>query len=350
MNARRRRSDDAPFTKSTRHVVVRIVVTMQVLFLAHLSQAHARMFSNDVAIASQRNDYDSAHHQRDLRQPTDFTFERFQSPTTIQKALQTVTRKSPFQLHKGKDGRIGYFSCTKLDGDWVLAESRQEAVKCTTREVLQAYLSGDLQQKWNSKEVLKCTFHCLPSAETAVSGEKDVKQGWSAITGGRSMMPQSRFTGINIHLNRNKSKRDRRTNQKSFQLIRGYYQQDLVLRSQRIIRSHTGIMRYSQILTIDKIGNDSYSVLVRLDPEQQTASTTRKRPFESLSVYVGLQQKGENVDIYAAGLMKVNRKVVPNLLIFDASGIAGSMAGKGTLWLAGYFDQRSRQLGYSSNE
>jgi hypothetical protein len=62
--------------------------------------------------------------------------------------------------------------------------------------------------------------------------------------------------------------------------------------------------------------------------------------MESLSVYVGLQQKGDNVDIYAAGGMQVNRKVVPNLVIFDASGIAGSMAGKGTLWLSSFFDQR----------
>lgn len=46
------------------------------------------------------------------------------------------------------------------------------------------------------------------------------------------------------------------------------------------------------------------------------------------------------MDIYAAGVMQVNRKVVPNLVIFDASGIAGSMAGKGTLWLSSFFDQR----------
>jgi hypothetical protein len=120
-----------------------------------------------------------------------------------------------------------------------------------------------------------------------------------------------------------------------------YYQQDLVLRSQRIIRSQTGIMRYSQTITIDRIGKDNYSVLVRLDPEQQQASSTSKKPFESLSVYIGLQQKGEDAAIYAAGVMQVNRKVVPNLVIFDASGIAGSMAGKGTLWLAGFFEKRS---------
>jgi len=31
---------------------------------------------------------------------------------------------------------------------------------------------------------------------------------------------------------------------------------------------------------------------------------------------------------------------VPNLVVFDASGIAGSMAGKGTLWLASFFEER----------
>jgi len=33
-------------------------------------------------------------------------------------------------------------------------------------------------------------------------------------------------------------------------------------------------------------------------------------------------------------------QVVPNLVVFDASGIAGSMAGKGTLWLASFFEER----------
>lgn len=48
---------------------------------------------------------------------------------------------------------------------------------------------------------------------------------------------------------------------------------------------------------------------------------------------------GKSVNIYANGIMKVNRKVVPNLIVFDASGIAGSMAGKGTLWMAAYFQE-----------
>ena len=58
---------------------------------------------------------------------------------------------------------------------------------------------------------------------------------------------------------------------------------------------------------------------------------------------VNLEQHGNNVQIYAAGIMKVNRHVVPNLIIFDASGIAGTMAGKGTLWLNSYFDVRQQQ-------
>ena len=46
------------------------------------------------------------------------------------------------------------------------------------------------------------------------------------------------------------------------------------------------------------------------------------------------------MQIYAAGLMKVNRRVVPNLIVFDASGIAGDQAGKGTLWLSAHFTER----------
>ena len=42
--------------------------------------------------------------------------------------------------------------------------------------------------------------------------------------------------------------------------------------------------------------------------------------------------------------MEVNRKVVPNLIVFDASGIAGDQAGKGTLWLAGEFEERKRAV------
>lgn len=38
--------------------------------------------------------------------------------------------------------------------------------------------------------------------------------------------------------------------------------------------------------------------------------------------------------------MQVNRKIVSNLLVFDARGIAGCLAGKGILWLAAFFEKR----------
>ena len=47
------------------------------------------------------------------------------------------------------------------------------------------------------------------------------------------------------------------------------------------------------------------------------------------------------MNIYAAGVFEVNREVVPKIIIFDTSGIAGSLAGKGTLWLSAYFQNRS---------
>jgi hypothetical protein len=178
-----------------------------------------------------------------------------------------------------------FVSSTKLGGDWVLAESEQIAPDCTTDDVVKAYLTGALQEQWNKKEVLECRFKVDHFGKC--------------------------------------------------------YHQDLVLRSQRVIKSQTGVMRYSQRITIDKIGDQNYTVMVQLDPKHQSKSTTTsKKPFDSLSVYVGLEQKDKDVHIYAAGVMKVNRKVVPNLIIFDASGIAGQMAGKGTLWLAGFFEQQ----------
>jgi hypothetical protein len=270
---------------------------------------------HDIAIASYRDDYDGddeSKQQQELRygKAADFHFRRFQSPSAIKKAL-TASRgsvSSSFKMYQGKDGRQGRVSNTKLGGDWVLAESEQVAVKCTTDDVLRAYLSGDLQQKWNAKEVLECQIQKCQKAHPSIN----TKTVWGSIS---------------------------RSNE-GFHNSGAYYQQDLVLRSQRIIRSHTGVMRYSQTITIDKIGDENYCVSIRLDPEQQPSDATDRKPFDSLSVYVGLQQKGDDVNIYAAGVMQVNRKVVPNLIVFDASGIAGSMAGKGTLWLASFFAQR----------
>ena len=137
-----------------------------------------------------------------------------------------------------------------------------------------------------------------------------------------------------------------------------FYLQDLLLKSQRVIRSQTGHMRYQQIIEIDKVGQHNYSILVRLLKNKNSKrendvlleeqvninsaiTTNVKKPFESLVVYVGLEQMGSDVKIYAAGVFEVNRKVVPKIIVFDTSRFAGSIAGKGTLWLAGYFENAS---------
>jgi len=170
----------------------------------------------------------------------------------------------------------------------VLAESEQLAPSCTCEQVLRAYLDGRLQKRWSKDKVMDVT----------VSSHKG--GGRFGAGGGSGSEP--------------------------------YYQQDLVLHSQRVIHSKTGVMQYSQRIKVDKVGLGNYCIYVDLDPD---IASTVKKPFDSLSVYVGLQQHGDDVKIYAAGVFAVNRKVVPNLVVFDASGIAGDIAGKGTLWLAG---------------
>jgi len=114
-------------------------------------------------------------------------------------------------------------------------------------------------------------------------------------------------------------------------------------------------MKYSQIITIDQIGPHRYNVLIQLvnnDTQNQQYNGTNHqpesrrtllRPFDNLQVHVGLEQEGSNVRIYASGLLRVNRRVVPNLVVWDASGLAGAMAGKGTLWLAAHFAQQWEQ-------
>jgi hypothetical protein len=82
-------------------------------------------------------------------------------------------------------------------------------------------------------------------------------------------------------------------------------------------------MRYSQTITIDKIGDENYCVSIRLDPKQQSADATARKPFDSLSVYVGLQQKRDDVHIYAAGIMQVNRKV--RLLVYIRKSVRSSL-------------------------
>jgi len=265
--------------------------------------------SSSIGIASYRDDYDDKAVQKPLiyNHADEFKFQRFQSPTSIKKALRLSDEK---KYYVGKDGRKGYVSSKKLGGDWVLARSEQVAVKTTTRAVLQAYLNGALQEKWNKKEVLKCIMSC-----------KSYKGQQSSL--GKELLSKRRTA-----IGKNTGK---------------YYQQDLVLKSQRIITSKTGIMKYTQTIAIDQIGSDNFCAIIKLQDDAPSSTATRCKPFDSLLVHVGLVQDGDDVKIYANGVMKVNRKVVPNLIVFDASGIAGSMAGKGTLWLAAHFEEKRRK-------
>ena len=180
---------------------------------------------------------------------------------------------------------LRYYTAFSLGGDWVLAESKQVAKDCLPAEVLAAYLDGTNQKKWN---------------EDKVSDVKVTRAG------------------------------------------PGLYQQAMVLKPQRVLTGKTTIMRYTQKIRVDKIGKENYNAFVELDTKSK--SNTKLRPFHILKVNVGLEQVGNDVHIYAAGIMKVNRKIVPNLVIFDASGIAGAMAGKGTLWLSKHFQDRSTKI------
>jgi hypothetical protein len=257
-----------------------ITVSLFCLFLLPslvLGGAHG----GSISIAKHRHEYDKvALKKLEHGKGDEFRFGRFQSLEAVKMAFDRCRSPTAFKAHNGKDGRKGFVCSTKLGGDWVLAESEQLAPSCTCEQVLRAYLDWRLQKRWSSDKVIdvRTTLH-------------------------------KRRKGCDP-----------------------YYQQDLVLHSQRVIRSHTGVMRYSQRITVDKIGAENYCALVQLDPGE---ASTAKKPFNSLCVYVGLQQEGKDVKIYAAGVFEVNRKVVPNLVVFDASGIAGNMAGKGTLWLAG---------------
>ena len=333
---------------------------------------------NAIGIASYRTEYDDGVKQENLvpHKANEFQFQRFQSPSSIQNALQwkhgnkkekkrkkTKPSKSDrggntdsssnnnFTLFQGKDGRKGYISSTKLGGDWVLAQSKQIAKETTAKEVLRAYLNGSLQEQWNEREVLKCQFTCRDIQDGCV--DDDIPSSLS-IT--HPIQNERHHKNV---LPKFFSKRSRRsflpsTNKDNTMNTGKFYRQDLVLRSQRVITSETGIMKYTQTITIDQIGNDKYCVLVRLDDDtnnkvttandgnhHQQQVSTKCKPFDSLLVHVGLEQNGNDVKIYADGIMKVNRKVVPNLIVFDASGIAGSMAGKGTLWLGAHFEQES---------
>ena len=272
----------------------RVILLLSVALLSHIRAIMLR--AGGIAVARYRHDYENSRLQAKLfkNDPSKFAFARLQSPEAVQRALPNCK----FRFYRGKDGRQGYVSATKLSGDWVLAQSQQLAIDCTTEEVIRTYLSGALQTQWNAASVLDCQI--TPHQPDATSSGD------------------------------------------------AYYRQDLVLRSQRIIRSHTGVMRYSQRIVVDQIGKDNYCVSVQLLEDPST--TTDRKPFDALQVYVALQQKGKDVCIYAAGIMKVNRKVVPNLIVFDASGIAGSMAGRGTLWLAAHFAKKKQSSDVFSKE
>ena len=283
-----------------------------------------------------------------------FSFLKFQSPLAICKAFDSVRSSSSFKWFEGVD-RKGYFSSTKLGGDWVLAESKQVAVDCTTEEVLRVYLSGELQAKWNEKNLLECCFTKLQKNNNDRSGNstQNVNNNNNSNNNGLShkanLWTRSKGNSYN-----NKSQSQHRLDCAGAIGDSYFYRQDLLLKSQRVIRSHTGIMKYQQIIEIDKVGRNNYSILVRLlknknennrkndqveGTDSSAITTTAKKPFESLQVYVNLEQDGKDVNIYAAGVFEVNRQVVPNLIVFDTSGIAGSIAGKGTLWLAAYFEK-----------
>lgn len=211
----------------------------------------------------------------------EFSFGRFQTGEAIERAMNDCRSTKSFKHYNSKDGREGTYCSTRLGDDWVLAESKQIAKNCRPEEVLDAYLDGENQKRWNKDKV------------------KDIG---------------IKRTGF------------------------GVYRQEMVLKPQRVLTGKTTVMRYTQVVRVDMIGKRGFNAFVELDANSKT--NTAQRPFDVLAVNVSLEQVGEDVNIYAAGLMRVNRSVVPNLIVFDASGIAGAMAGKGTLWLSSHFAKR----------
>eukprot|EP00563_Minutocellus_polymorphus_P001746 CAMPEP_0181028204 /NCGR_PEP_ID=MMETSP1070-20121207/4549_1 /TAXON_ID=265543 /ORGANISM="Minutocellus polymorphus, Strain NH13" /LENGTH=260 /DNA_ID=CAMNT_0023105449 /DNA_START=66 /DNA_END=848 /DNA_ORIENTATION=+ len=258
---------------------MRLLFILAVLTAIHVSAAESRI---RVTFDKYRRGFDSRTKLAKIEhgRAEDFSFGRFQSPDSIEEAMNKCRKPSSFR-HYTNGLREGLYCSTKLGGDWVLAESKQIAKRCTPEEVLQAYLDGDNQKKNNPDKVKQCTI-----ARTRP----------------------------------------------------GIYAQKMVLLPQRVLSGMTTEMRYTQKIRVDKIGNYGFNAFVELDAASKT--TTKLKPFDILKVNVSLKQVGDDVHIYACGLMRVNRKVVPNLYIFDASGIAGAMAGKGTLWLSSHFANR----------
>ena len=215
----------------------------------------------------------------------EFTFGRFQSSDAIDKAMSSCRALSSFRHHTSKDGREGHYCSTRLGGDWVLAESKQIAKNCRPSEVLSAYLDVACQKKWNADKV------------------KDIK-----IT----------------------------------QTGPGLYRQQMMLKPQCLLTGKTSSMRYTQLIRVDKI-DDNYNAYVELDVSAKM--NTNQQPFDILAVNVSLKQVGEDVQIYAAGVMHVNCIIIPNFIVFDASGITGAMAGKGI-----YGFQATLQIDHSSRD
>ena len=254
------------------------VVSHLLIVLASVALVEARV---RITFNQYRRNYEKAMLKKLAHgHADDFTFGRFQSSDAINEAMSRCRSETAFRHHSAKDGREGYYCSTRLGGDWVLAESKQIAKNCRPSEVLSAYLDVACQKKWNADKV------------------KDIK-----IT----------RTGP------------------------GLYRQEMLLKPQRVLTGMTTEMRYTQLIRVDKIG-DGYNAYVELDVNAKT--NTQLRPFDILAVNVSLEQVGDDVHIYAAGLMRVNRSIVPNLIVFDASGIAGALAGKGTLWLSSHFANR----------
>ena len=265
----------------------RVAALLLLPLLQLISEASANIFSDNAGVTFNRHRRSYALESlKKLKYGSAdaFNFGRFQSPDAVDKAMSDCRSSKSFKHHSSKDGKEGYYCSTRLGGDWVLAESKQVAKDCVPAEVLAAYLDGRNQKKWNEDKVL------------------DIKIS---------------RTGP------------------------GLYSQAMVLKPQRVLTGKTTIMRYTQKIRVDKIGNN-YNAFVELDTKSK--SNTKLRPFSILKVNVGLEQVGNDVHIYAAGLMKVNRKIVPNLIIFDAAGIAGALAGKGTLWLSKHFQDRSAKI------
>ena len=328
-------------------------------------------------------------------------FTRFQSPASVKASLDECRSRSSFRRHVGNDGRTGWVcSTTQLFGngrgrgiinghdDWVLAESEQIARSCTTHDVVRAFLTEGLQKRYNADRVTNVHFtlcrrpprrhrhhHHRQDKPNASHNSRACDRWWAYWSSHRRRHEEKESRDDGRHC----FDKDRDDDDNSYQ----YYQQDLELRSQWTLGGPTGPMRYSQKLVVDKIGAHGYSCLIQLleddndneeEPDALTSAkirgrrhrrrmptthkrtrTNTKRPFESLYVYVGLQPHGEkDVYIYAAGLFRVNRQIVPNLVVFDASHLAGNLAGKGTLWLSAHFDggddNRSQQCNNSKKK